>query len=266
VVLTRWLSGFVLLVACSGGKSKAVEDAKSAPRPADAPPVAPAVVHGYRVDTAAKTGDVKITVEWKDTPQVLRAPGPPTKCGTPRTPAVAPATLWGIPDVLVIVDVDHGRAFTPPSARLVVEDCDFAPRAVVAGPTVLLASAMLEPVAVTLQALARPLAGAAIAGTKPRTIYLPIAGHEVEAALEPDTVYAVAFGTDDIAAVVSATSPYVAVTEAAGAVTMRDVPVGTHPVRAYLPARNGGDARTTQGTITVTEGNLAEITLDISRP
>jgi len=255
-----------VLAACSGGKGKAVEDAKSAPKPIDAPPVAPATLHGYRVDTTVKTGDVKVAVEWKDTPQALRAPGPATKCGTPRPPAVVPSTLWGIGDVLVVVDVDHGKAFEPPRGRLVLEECDFAPRAVITGPSLTLASAMPQPVAVTIVELARPLTGSAVAGAKPRTIYLPIAGHEVEAALEPDTVYSISYGTDDIAAVVSATSPYVAVTEASGGLTMRDVPVGTHPVRAYLPARNGGEARTAAGTITVTEGNLAEITLDISKP
>ena len=67
-------------------------------------------------------------------------------------------------------------------------------------------------------------------------------------------------------AIVSATTPYVAVTEAQGQVVLRDVPVGTHPVRAWLPPRNGGEARTAAGTITVSAGTLADITLDISRP
>jgi hypothetical protein len=120
---------------------------------------------------------------------------------------------------------------------------------------------------VALQEVAKPLGGATIAG-KPRTIYLPIAGHEVDVALEPDTVYTVTSGagSDDLAVVVSATTPYVAVTEPSGNALLRGVPVGTHPVRAYLPARNGAEARLASGTITVNEGALAEITLDISRP
>ncbi len=257
----------VMLVACSGGKAKVVEDARSSPPSkidALAPPP-PAIVRAYRVDTTVKTGDVQVRVEWKDVPQALRAPGPNTKCGTPRVPAVAPPSLWGVPDVLVVVDVDHGKALAPGRARVVLEECDFSPRAVITGPTVALASAMPGPSVITLQESARPLAGAAVAG-KPRTIQLPIAGHEVEAALEPDTVYLLANGTDDVAAIVSATTPYVAVTEAAGQVVLRDVPVGTHPVRAWLPPRNGGEARTATGTITVTAGALADITLDISRP
>jgi hypothetical protein len=255
-----------LLAACSGNKTKAIEDAKSAPKPAvdAAPPVAPAVVHGYRVDTTAKTGDVKVMVEWKDVPQPLRSPGPTTKCGTPRVPTLAPTTLWGVPDVLLVVDIDHGKALSTGKPRLVLEECDFAPRALVAGGALLVASAMTEPLAVSISELAKPLGGAAITG-KARTIQLPIAGHEVEVALEPDTVYAIAFGTDDVAAVVSATTPYVAVTDNSGGATLRDVPVGTHPVRAYLPARNGGEAKTVAGTIIVTAGTLAEITLDLAK-
>lgn len=263
----------VSLAACSGNKAKQIEDARSSSspgtaKPADAAAPAPpplATVHGYRVDPAAKTGDVQIRVEWKDVPQALRAPGPPTTCGRPRSPALAPSTLWGIPDVLVSVDVDHGKAFEPPRARLALEDCQFSPRVIVAGPTLHIASAMASPTAVALQEVARPLGGAALT-TKPRTIYLPIIGHEVEAALEPDTVYTVAAGTDDLAAVVSATTPYVGVTESSGNLVLRDIPIGTHPVRAYLPPRNGIDARVISATVTVTAGALAEITLDLSRP
>lgn len=263
----RHVALVVAVGACSGNKAKAIEDAKSAPKPSvdAAPPVAPAVVHGYRVDTTVKTGDVKVMVEWKDVPQPLRAPGPPTTCGTPRVPALAPTTMWGVPDVLLVVDVDHGKAYAPGAPRLVLEECDFSPRVLVAGPTLDVASAMLEPVAVSITELAKPLGGAAITASKPRPIQLPIAGHEVQVALEPDTVYAIAFGTDDVAAVVSATTPYVAVTDSSGGATLRDVPVGTHPVRAYLPARNGGEAKTVAGTITVTAGALAEITLDLTQ-
>ncbi len=256
----------VVLAACSGGKAKAVEDAKHAPPKADATPSPPpALVHGYRVDTAAKTGDVQVRVEWKDVPLAMRAPGPVTACGTPRAAALVPTTTWGVPDVLVVVDVDHGKAFEPSTARIVIEDCELSPRTVVAGATLAIASAMQEPVTVAITEVARPLAGAPLAG-KPRTVYLPITGHEVEAALEPDTVYTVAYGTGDVAAVVRATTPYVAVTDPSGQVVMRDVPVGTHPVRAWLLARNGGESRTATGTITVTAGVLADITLDISHP
>lgn len=260
------------LAGCSGGKAKTVEDARQKPSgdapgeaSADAPAVTPAAVRDYRVDATGKTGDVQIKVEWKDTPQALRAPGPPTRCKSPRRPAVVPATLWGVADVLVTVDVDHGKAFEAPQARVVLGECAFSSRAVVAGASVAIASAMHEPVEVTLQELARPLGGAPLS-TPSRVLRLPIAGHELDVALEPNTVYALAYGTDDVAAVVAATTPYVGVTDPSGTLVLRDVPVGTHPVRAVLPARNGGDARTAVGTVTVTAGSLAEVTLDISRP
>jgi hypothetical protein len=169
--------------------------------------------------------------------------------------------------VLVALDIDHGRAYTAPAAppRIALEECELSPRAVVAGPTVALASAMREPTSVTLVELARPLGGPPLNAT-PRTIQLPIAGHTVELALEANTVYAIAYGTDDVAAIVSATSPYVGVTDGAGAVGLRDVPVGTYPVRAYLPARGGADAKIASGTVTVAAGATAEITLDLGRP
>lgn len=257
----------ILVAACSGGKTKPVVEDARRPTPSDAatPVIALAVATPYRTDKTAKTGDVQVRVEWRDVPQALRAPGPTTRCGGPRVPVLVPTTMWGVPDVLVAIDVDHGKAFTPTRPRIVVEDCAFAPRAVVAGEAVAIASAMHEPITVTLQEVARPLGGAAVAG-KPRALYLPIAGHEIEAALEPNTVYTIAFGGDDVAALVSATTPYVATTEASGNVVLRDVPVGTYPVRAWLPARGGNEARAAATTVTVTEGALAEVTLDISRP
>ena len=94
--MRRALVAVVVLAGCSGskGKASAIEDARSAPKAIDAAAPAPAAtVHPYRVDTAAKTGDVQIRVEWKDVPQPLRAPGPATACGTPRVPALAPSTL-----------------------------------------------------------------------------------------------------------------------------------------------------------------------------
>ena len=78
-----------LVVACSGGKTKAIEDARRPPADA-APVVPPAGAHGYRVDTTVKTGDVQVRIEWKDVPQALRGPGPATHCGVPRAPAVTP--------------------------------------------------------------------------------------------------------------------------------------------------------------------------------
>jgi hypothetical protein len=241
----------VALAACSGNKVKAGEDAAHpAPKPAPADAAAVAVVPGSGV------GDVQVRVEWANTPQPMRAPGPPTRCGSPRTPAVRPTTTWGVPDVIVTLDAGTLAADRDRQGHIVLEGCAFTPRAVIAGSSLTIASEMREPATVTLT----PDAGSA------RTIYLPIAGHAVDVALEPDTTYALAYGTDDVATVVTSPKAYVAVTEASGNVVLRNVPAGTQTVRAYLPARGGAQARTATAQVTVTAGALAEVTVDIGRP
>jgi hypothetical protein len=261
--------------ACSGGKRKAVEDARH-PMPAgDAgvgsggamAPTAPTTPLGpYRVDTATKTGDVQIRVEWKDVPAALRASPGATPCGSPARPAVAPTTTWGIPEALVSIEVDHGKALAPARPRVALESCELSPRLAIAGTTLAIASAVEQPQSVTLAEVGHiPLGSPPTAGT-PHTLYLPIVGHEVEAALTPGSVYAVTFGASETATIVAATTPYVAITEPTGQVIVRDVPVGTHSVRAWLPKRGALESRTATGTVTVTEGALAEITLDISVP
>jgi hypothetical protein len=220
----------------------------------------------YRVDTSAKTGDVQIRVEWKDIPAALRASPGATPCGTPARPAVTPTTTWGIPEAVVSIEVDHGKALAPIRPRIELEDCALAPRLSVAGPTLAIASAASSPQTVTLAEIGHlPLGSPLTAGT-PRTLYLPIVGHEIETALTPGAIYAVAFGASELATVVSATTPYVAITEPTGQVIVRDVPVGTYAVRAWLPKRGPLEPRAAAGTVTVAEGALAEVTLDISTP
>lgn len=251
----KWL--VLVLAACSGGKAKVVEDArKPAPAPviadaAVAQPLPPVPTGPYRVDTAAKTGDVQIRVEWKDVPQALRASPGLDECGGQVLPPLAPTTTWGIPEAFVAIDVDHGKALTPQRPRIVLEGCALSPRLAVAGTSLAIASATEQPAQVTFEG---------------KPVYLPIAGHEVEATLTPGTTYTVGYGTRELATVVSATTPYTAITEATGQVIVRDVPVGTHRVRAWLPKRGALEPRTVAGSVTVTAGALTEVTLDISRP
>lgn len=255
------------LAGCSGGKRKAVEDAR---RPAPASDGAtggsatgsasgsatPAALGPYRVDAQAKTGDVQIRVEWKDAPQALRVPGRSAACGRATLPALLPTTTWGVPDAFVSIEVDHGKAMPALHARVVVDDCTVTPRLAVAGSTLTIASALEKPATVTI----------ADGGGTPRTLYLPIVGHELEVTLTPGAVHTVTYAADQVASVVSASSPYVAITEATGQVILRDVPVGTHAVRAWLPARGALEARAATGSVTVSEGALAEVTVDISAP
>ena len=112
---------------------------------------------------------------------------------------------------------------------------------------------MREPVTVTLAAPSKPA----------RTIYLPIAGHAVDVALDADTLYTLAYGSDDVATVATGA---MAVTDGSGNVVLRGLPAGVHTVTAVLPARNGLESRTATGQVTVTAGALAEVTVDIGRP
>jgi len=272
VVLASRAACLVVIAACSGSKPKVVEDARHSQHAGDAGAgsatvVAPTVPLGpYRVDASAKTGDVQIRVEWKDVPAALRASPGPTPCGGPARPAVSPTTTWGIPEALVSIEVDHGTALAQTRPRITLEDCELAPRLAVVGTTLAIASAVEQPQQVALAEVGHtPLGSPTTAGT-PHTLLLPIVGHEVEAALTPGSIYTVSFGASETSTVVAATTPYVAITEPTGQVIVRDVPVGTHSVRAWLPKRGVLESRTATGTVTVTEGALAEITVDISVP
>lgn len=249
------LKWFVLLAACSGSKSRGAEDARRVvpETPRDAVPVSDAPTGG--------SGDVQIRVEWKDVPLVARASPGRNACGNAKPASVAPTTTWGIPEVFVVVDAP-GKA---PSfdARILLQDCLLSPRISIATTSLTIASGVEQPVKVTLHEIGKlPLGSDGIDAA--RTVYLPIAGHAVDASLEPRAIYRV--DADEAAAwIVAADSPYFAVTEANGAVILRDVPVGTHNVTAWLPPRADQPARLAQGKATVVAGGLAEVTLDISR-
>jgi hypothetical protein len=253
------LAALATVGGCSGNKPRTVEDARHGAASGDGsaarPPTPPAPLGPYRVDTTAKTGDVQVRVEWKDVPVALRASPGPTPCGSPAAPALSPTTTWGIPEAFVSIEVDHGIPLPALRPRIVAADCALVPRVAVAGPTLAIASAVEQPQTVTLAE-----------GSKPaQSIRLPIIGHEVEVALAPGSEYTVALGTAS-ATVFSATTPYVAITEPTGQVIVRDVPIGAHPVRAWLPRRGALEPRAATGSVTVTEGGLAEITLDLTSP
>ena len=302
----KWLAALAC-AACSGrGASKPrVEDAAVVKVPAPAPvvPTGP-----YKVDATFDKGDVQIRVEWKDVPVEARASGGRTACGTAKAPAVAPTTTWGIPDVVVMIEVNHGKASATATAsatasasasesesasgsasgsgsgsasasgsgtgtgtgagamvtsRVVLEKCALSPRVAIVESPWIVASAMDAPAKVTIAKLgpARPLAVPAAPQTaKAATIFLPVAGHEAAVALDGNSI-AELRSDDDSAIAVVAPTPYYAVTEANGQVVLKDVPVGTFDVAAWLPARAGQPSRAARGKVTVTAGGLAEVTL-----
>jgi hypothetical protein len=241
------------LVACSGGKSRAIEDAKHPPPPGDA---------NVRRDAAPAatptTGDVQIRIEWTNVPAAIRTSPGATPCNTPRAPSVSPSTTWGIGDVFVIVDgapTGHGEA------RVRLADCVLAPRVLI-GDSLAIESAADRPAKLVL---ARRGDVASLdhleTGTR-RTIQLPIAGHTVTTALEPNGVYELATDAKDPETAWILAAP-AAITEPNGVVLVKDVPVGKHAVRAWLPPRAGQPARHATGEVTVAGGDLAELTLQL---
>lgn len=255
----KWLA-VAACAACSGrgaSKPRVIEDAAVVKAP-----VAPAVPVGpYKVEATFDKGDVQIRVEWKDVPVEARASAGRTACGTAKEPAVAPTTTWGIPDVVVMIDANHGKAMPSSDARVVLEKCALAPRVAIVESPWIVASAMDAPAKLAIAKLgaARPLALSGTAG-KAVSILLPVAGHEAAVALDADSIDELRSDEDSAIAIVAPT-PYYAVTEASGQVVLRDVPVGTFDVAAWLPARAGQAARAARGKVTVTAGGLAEVTL-----
>ena len=111
------LAACALLVACSGGKTRTIEDAKHPATGSDAARADAAVA---TLPAKAQTGEVSVRVEWAKVPSTVRASPGPTACGAPRQPQVAPTTTWGIPEVLVIVE---GAPVAPAEARVRLAEC-----------------------------------------------------------------------------------------------------------------------------------------------
>lgn len=256
-------SGFgalLVLGACGSGKPKAVEDGKATVPPPVTKPVvagdaAPAPVGG--------AGDVSVRVEWHDVPIEMRQSPTRTPCGTAQVPAVAPTTTWGIPDAFVILS---GTRKAPDAIVHVVDDrCTLSPRAVVAGGKLAVTSTASQPVslavhrAIAIDDLGKPSTDAA------RPLELPIAGHDVELALDAGFVYELAGGAGEDAFVLAAPTRWAAVTDAAGIATLRDLPAGKYEVTAWLPPHAHQPARLAHGDVTVTAGALAEVTLDLGK-
>jgi len=233
------LSALLMAVAaCSGGKPKVAtsEDAKPVVHPGDAAaardaaPTAPG--NGGK-------GDISIRVEWHDVPVDARAG---KACG----PDVAPTTTWGIPDAVVALagspasaSAGSGSGSAASPARVVVGRC-ITPRVQVASETLTIASGLLQPTALSFD-------------DKP--VLLPIAGHEVTAALAPGRHTLV----EGDARAWIVTEPLAAITDGSGVAILRDVPTGVYPVTAWLPSAN----RSAKGEVTVTAGALAEVTLQL---
>lgn len=253
-------ASLIALVACSSSKPRTADDA-----PAH---VTPAVADASALDAAtppvdaprppanpdAKTGDLQIRVEWKDVPIPMRASPGKTACHTPRAPVVAPTTTWGIPDVLVVVE---GATFPAREARLVLADCALAPR-IVAASSVVVESATEMPAALTITKRGEISALDKLVAGTPRTLRLPIAGHEVAPPLDASGVYELAIAGETAWIVASQSA---SITEPNGGLLVKDLAPGSYPVTAWLPPRAGGPAKLVTASVQVVAGDLAELTL-----
>lgn len=251
----------VLAAACSSNKPRTADDAtphttSSAPAiVTDAPPLVDAAPP-RPANPDAKTGDLQIRVEWKDVPIPMRASPGKTACHTPRAPVVAPTTTWGVPDVLIVVP---GATLPTHAPRIVLADCALAPR-LVAATTAVIESAADRPTQLTVSKRGELAALDKLVPGAPRTLRLPIAGHQVLLPLDANGVYELAIDGES-SWVIASTSA--GVTEANGALLVRDLAPGTYPVTAWLPPRGGGQPRIAQGSATVVAGDLTDLTLTL---
>jgi hypothetical protein len=252
-----------VVAACSGGSAThpvTGDDARGSAVAARDGGSAAGPASGSATATTGGPGELDVTVTWKDTPHPARASPGRSTCGTARLAAVAPTTMWGIPDVVVFVD---GATVTLGEVRVVVADCAIAPRVAV-GDKLVLASQAKEPKALGIAAFG--LEPEAIDGTKPKDgtpalvpVMLPIAGHEVVRALDAG-IHQVS-GEGDGAWVVA--RPNAIVTDAAGQAVFKDVPAGPHTVVAWLPARGDQPAKLVTAKATVAAGAPVELTIDL---
>lgn len=242
----------VMLVACGGGKKPAGEDAMRASRDGS---VATPDAAGSGSGSAA-SGEAAIRVEWRAVPPIARQSPGRTACNTPRAPAVAPTTMWGIPDAIVLAD----KTAAPGEVRIVLADCALSPKIAVAS-VLVIESAVDRPAKLVLSKQGTIAALGALAPTEPRTIQLPIAGHAVTVPLEANTIYRLAVDGPDGEATWIVNAPGV-VTDVAGLATLK-LPIGAHAVTAWLPARGGQEWKVVKSTVTVEAGTLAELAIDL---
>jgi hypothetical protein len=222
---------------------------------------------GYRVIDVSHGGTVAITVTWPTAPAALRRSPGRTACGGERAPRVRIATLHGVADALVVLDLDAGKA--PPIAapvRVSVRDCAVTPPMQVAPGL----GAALEIQSADLTAMTVVATGPrARRGPTPRrrwrwrarTCRCSATRSRCRSTHRASIAVALDGALDDAAVVIAPPHPYVAATDEVGVARFDSVPAGTYPVRAWLPARGGHPAVAATGSITVAADSDAALTL-----
>lgn len=249
------LAALAITGGCSSKPPRAPKDATGSALAGDA---RPGIDAGSGSGSAKPTtGEIRARVEWANVPAVARASQGKTPCKTARAPSVRPTTTWGVPDAVVIVS---GAA--PGPARVVLADCALAPITAL-GSRLVVASAVGQPARVMFTKRADVATLDTIGAGLGQPIMLPIAGHEVDVALEPGGIYSVATDepTPELAWIVAARG---APTDAAGVALITGLPPGDHQLVAWLPPRADQPGRVARGTATVVAGDVVDITLELA--
>lgn len=246
----------------------ATDSIASAPTSAPAAPVT-AWALGYRVDAAAAEagGAVRVFVRWPDIPAARRASPGEDGCGAPRRASAEVDELWGVAEVAVALELDHGKALLDaPPARLEATPCALAPRLAVAmpGQELVLGAAAPASVHVRVERRAWKSLGTPGTGLGATEVALPWLGHAVSVrapTAETWLITPVGGAHPEPALVLWPPHPYYAVTDGDGLAVLRAVPAGEHVVHAYLPARGGARAHAFTGKVKVEPGGTAELVL-----
>jgi hypothetical protein len=224
---------------------------------------------GYRVIDTAGAAAVTVTVRWPAAPPGLRGAPGRTPCGGPRPPRVRLATLHGVADAVVVLEVGAGKP--PPPAgpvRLTVRDCLVAPAVALApglGGAIEIQSADERAATVVATDLGPAWSAAAAPAPPPRArAHLPVLGHTVALAAAPGALRVALDGQPtDGAIAIAPPHPYVAITDDAGVARFAAVPPGTYPVAVWLPARAGdGDRRATGQVVVAADDVSLEVELE----
>jgi hypothetical protein len=255
-------------VAVADGAVGEAVGADRAPGPDGAVALAE-VEPGYRVIDTAGAAAVTVTVRWPAAPPGLRGAPGRTPCGGPRPPRVRLATLHGVADAVVVLEVGAGKP--PPPAgpvRLTVRDCLVAPAVALApglGGAIEIQSADERAATVVATDLGPAWSAAAAPAPPPRArAHLPVLGHTVALAAAPGALRVALDGQPtDGAIAIAPPHPYVAITDDAGVARFAAVPPGTYPVAVWLPARAGdGDRRATGQVVVAADDVSLEVELE----
>jgi len=245
-------------IAADDARGSSVQDASGSGSAGSTTAGSATAGSGTSTATATGPGELTVTVTWRDTPLAARSSPGRTSCGTPRPPAVAPTTMWGIPEVVVLVD---GASMPLGEVKVTASECAITPRAVV-GDRLTITSSAPGPLKLNLAAY----------GPEPESIdgipagipvLMPIAGHQVTRTLESGLHLLGGTGTGDPIWIVA--KPNAVVTDANGQAVFKDLAAGSHVVTAWLPARGGQKPRLVTAKASVTAGTPGELSIDLGQ-